>query len=258
MIFEINNKKVFVSDAGKGISNNKDTIVLLHGSGLSHIVWSLTEQYLSNQNYNIVAIDLPGHGNSEGKSLKSIEEISEWLEKAFIELNISKITIIGHSQGCLEALEYYFKYSKRVKSLIFVGGSYRMPVNQELIDLAENGDNQAVKLMMKWSYKNFKKFIGGNPVEKIINSPRDIREILAIDLVACNNYKNGSEALKTINCPTLFIFGELDKMVNLEKGKKFAELIPNSKTHIIKDCGHMIMFEKAFEMREKISEFLKK
>ncbi|MFT5214811.1 MAG: hypothetical protein ACI9WV_002545, partial [Patiriisocius sp.] len=29
-------------------------------------------------------------------------------------------------------------------------------------------------------------------------------------------------------------------------------------THIIKECGHMIMFEKAFEMREKISEFLKK
>ena len=133
-----------------------------------------------------------------------------------------------------------------------------MPVNQDLIDLVEDGDNQAVKLMMKWSYENSKKFIGGNPVEKIIQSPRDIREILAMDLVACNVYKNGLEALKSINCPSLFIFGELDKMINLEKGKKFAELIPNSKTHVIKDCGHMIMFEKAFEMREKISEFLKK
>ena len=66
MIFEIDNKKVFVSDAGQGIDKKKATIVLLHGSGLSHIVWSLTEQYLSNQNYNILAIDLPGHGNSEG------------------------------------------------------------------------------------------------------------------------------------------------------------------------------------------------
>ena len=47
-------------------------------------------------------------------------------------------------------------------------------------------------------------------------------------------------------------------MVKLEKGKKFAELIPNSKTHIIKECGPLIMFEKVFEMREKISEFLKK
>ena len=258
MIFEIDNKKVFVSDSGQSINKDKDTIVLLHGSGLSHIVWSLTEQYLSNQNYNILAIDLPGHGNSEGESLKSIEEISDWLEKVFIKLNISKITIIGHSQGCLEAIEYYSKYSERVEALVFIGGSYRMPVNQDLIDLAEDGDDQAVKIMMKWSYENSKKFIGGNPVEKIIKSPRDIREILAIDLVACNNYKNGSEALKSINCPTLFIFGDLDKMVNLEKGKKFAELIPNSKTHIIKDCGHMIVFERAFEMREKISEFLKK
>jgi pimeloyl-ACP methyl ester carboxylesterase len=112
--------------------------------------------------------------------------------------------------------------------------------------------------MMKWGYEYSKKFIGGNPMERIIKSPRDIREILAVDLVACNNYKNGSEALKSINCPTLFIFGELDKMVNLEKGKKFAELIPSSKTHIIENCGHMIMFEKAFEMREKIAKFLKK
>ena len=258
MIFEIDSKKVFTSDAGQGIDKKKETIVLLHGSGLSHIVWSLTEQYLSNQNYNVLSIDLPGHGNSDGKSLKSIEGISNWLEKVFNELNISNITIIGHSQGCLEALEYCSKYSKRIKRLVFVGGSYKMPVNQDLIDLAENGDDQAVKLMMKWSYKNYKKFIGGNPVEKIISSPRDIREILAIDLVACNNYKNGPEALKSINCPTLLIFGELDKMVNLEKGMKFAELIRNSETHVIKDCGHMIMFEKAFEMREKISEFLKK
>jgi len=257
LIFEVDKRKVFASDAGKGIDKNKETIVFLHGSGLSHIVWSLTEQYLSNQNYNVLSIDLPGHGNSEGECLKSIQEIAEWLEKVFNKLDILELTLVGHSQGCLEALEYYFKYPKKIKNLIFVSGSYRMPVNQDLIDLAESGDNQAVKLMMKWGYENSKKFIGGNPVEKIINSPRDIREILAIDLIACNNYKNGSEALSKINCPTLFILGELDKMVNLEKGKKFASLVPNSKIHVIKGCGHMIMFEKAFEMREKISEFLK-
>ena len=230
MIFKVDNKNVFASDSGQGIDKNKETIIFLHGSGLSHIVWSLIEQYLSNQNYNVLAIDLPGHGNSEGNCLKSIEEISDWLEKVFKELNISELTIIGHSQGCLEALEYSSRYSKRVKNLIFVGGSYRMPVNQDLIDLAESGDDKAVKLMMKWSYENSKKFIGGNPVEKIINSAREIREILATDLVACNNYKNGSEAIKAVNCPTLLIFGELDKMIDLEKGRKFAKLIPNSES----------------------------
>ena len=93
MIFQVDNKNVFASDSGKGIDKKKFTIILLHGSGLSHIVWSLTEQYLSNQNYNTLAIDLPGHGSSEGDCLKSIEEISDWLEKVFKELNVSELTI---------------------------------------------------------------------------------------------------------------------------------------------------------------------
>ena len=256
MIFQIENKNVYASDAGKNIDNKKETIVFLHGSGLSHIVWSLTEQFFSNKNFNVLSIDLPGHGNSEGICLDTIEKIVDWLEKVFIKLDLDKVILVGHSQGCLEILEYSYKYKSRLKKLVFVGGSYKMPVNQDLIDLAGSGDDEAVKLIMKWSYANSKKFIGGNPVDKIINSPRAIREILATDLIACNNYKNGSEALKAINCPTLLIFGELDKMINLEKGKKFADLIPNSKTHVIKDSGHMIMFEKVFEMREKILEFL--
>jgi len=254
----IQNKSVYASDAGQAIENSKDTIVFLHGSGLSHIVWSLTEQFFSNQKFNVLSIDLPGHGNSEGPCLESIEKIADWLEKVFEELKLKNIILVGHSQGCLEALEYSYKYKNRLKKIVFVGGSYRMPVNKDLIDLASDGDSDAVKLMMKWGYEGSKKFIGGNPVEKIIQSPRDISEILAVDLIACNNYQNGFEAAKAINCPAMFIFGELDKMTNLENGKKFANLVKISTTHIIIGSGHMIMIEKAFEMREKILEFLKK
>ena len=258
MKITIQNKSVYASDAGQGIENSKDTIVFLHGSGLSHIVWSLTEQFFSNKKFNVLSIDLPGHGNSEGPCLDSIEKIADWLEKVFEELKLKNIILVGHSQGCLEALEYSFKYKDRLKKIVFVGSSYRMPVNKDLIDLALDGDSDAVKLMMKWGYEGSKKFIGGNPVEKIIQSPRDISEILAIDLIACNNYKNGLEAAKAISCPTLLILGELDKMVHLEAGKKFSDLVKNSITHIINGSGHMIMIEKAFEMREKVLEFLKK
>ena len=258
MIITIQNKSVHASDAGQGIENTKDTIVFLHGSGLSHIVWSLTEQFFSNKNFNVLSIDLPGHGNSEGPCLDSIEKIADWLEKVFAELNLNNIILVGHSQGCLEALEYSFKYKNRLKKIVFVGGSYRMPVHKDLINLASDGDSDAVKLMMKWGYEGSKKFIGGNPIKRIIQSPRDISEILGVDLVACNNYVNGLNAVKTIDCPTMFVFGALDKMVNIEAGKKFANMVDNSTTHIIDECGHMIMIEKAFEMREKVLEFLQK
>ena len=258
MIFQVENKNVHASDAGQGIDPKKQTIVFLHGSGMSHIIWSLTEQFFSNQNFNVLSIDLPGHGNSDGPCINTIEKITDWLEKAFIQLNLNDLFLIGHSQGCLEILEFAHKYPTRIKKLIFVGGSYKMPVHPDLIELAKNGDSDAVKLMMKWGYEGSKKFIGGNPIERIIQSPRDISEILAVDLIACNNYSNGKEAASSINCPSMFIFGALDKMVNIEVGKKFSNLVKNSSTHIFEGCGHMIMIEKAFEMREKVLEFLKK
>ena len=258
MIFQLENKNIHASDSGQGIDINKDTIVFLHGSGLSHIVWSLAEQFFSSKNYNVLSIDLPGHGNSDGPCLDSIEKIADWMEKVFDKLKLKNLILVGHSQGCLEILEYSSRYKERLKKLVFVGGSNKMPVHPDLIELAQSGHSDAVKLMMKWGYEGSKKFIGGNPVEKIIQSPRDISEILAVDLNACNNYSNGSEAAKVIDLPSMLIFGELDKMVNLEEGKKFSNLIKNSTTHVIKGCGHMIMIEKAFEMREKILEFLNK
>ena len=258
MIFQINSKNIYASDSGQGIEMKKDTIVFLHGSGLSHIIWSLAEQFFSSKNFNVLSIDLPGHGNSDGPCLNSIEKIADWLEKVFDKLKLKNLILVGHSQGCLEILEYSSRYKERLKKLVFVGGSNKMPVHPDLIELAQSGHSDAVKLMMKWGYEGSKKFIGGNPVEKIIQSPRDISEILAVDLNACNNYSNGSEAAKVIDLPSMLIFGELDKMVNLEAGKKFSNLIKNSTTHVIKGCGHMIMIEKAFEMREKILEFLNK
>jgi len=249
---------VFVSTGGMDFDKEKPSILLMHGSGLTHIVWSLHEQFYASQGFNILSVDLPGHGNSEGPSLKSIEEISDWVKSLMNVLNIKKIIIIGHSQGCLVGIDFASRYPNLINSLVLVAGCYKMPVNQDLINYAEAGDEKAILLMMKWGYEGSKAFIGGNPVKKIINSSREIREVLAVDLNACNNYKDGKESLEKINCPTLCIFGDLDKMVPLEVGNKMASMIKNSEKKIINNCGHMIIFEKAFDMRKSVKEFLTK
>ena len=258
MNLQIENKQVFFTDTGESFDKSKHSIILLHGSGQSHVVWSLTTQYLSDQNYNVFALDFPGHGNSDGDSLKTIEEMAEWLDKVIKKIGIQNLTLVGHSQGCLVALEYANKFPKKTKNIVFVAGSYKIPVNKSLIDLASSGDMESLNLMMKWGYGHSKQFIGGNPLQKILNSSREVIEVLSVDLKACNNYKNGIKAVKKIKCRTFFIFGESDKMIKLENGKEFSGLISGSEIHVIKDCGHMIILEKAFEMREKIVEFLKK
>ena len=249
---------MFVSTGGMDFDKKKPSILLMHGSGLTHIVWSLHEQFYATQGYNVLSVDLPGHGNSEGPSLKSIEEISDWIKSLMNVLDINKLIIIGHSQGSLVGIDFAARYPNLINGLVLVAGSYKMPVNQDLINYAEAGDEKAVLLMMKWGYEGSKAFIGGNPVKKIINSSREIREVLAVDLNACNNYKGGKESLEKINCPTLCIFGDLDKMVPLEVRNKMASMIKNSEKKIIRNCGHMIIFEKAFEMRKLVKEFILK
>ena len=57
MIIEVDNKKVFFSDLGYEFDQNKKSIILLHGSGQSHTVWSLTDQFLADQGTNVFTID---------------------------------------------------------------------------------------------------------------------------------------------------------------------------------------------------------
>jgi len=256
--FEVDQKSVFASTGGLDFDTTKPVIVLMHGSGLTHIVWSLHEQFLASKGYSILSVDLPGHGSSEGPGIKSIEEIADWIKKSMEKLKINEISFLGHSQGCLVGLEFAYRFPKLIKSLSLIAGSYELPVNPALIEYADGGDMKSVELMMKWGYEGVKKFIGGNPVQKIINSPRQVQEGLAVDLRACNNYRNGLKAASNINCPTLCILGDKDKMVPLNKGKHMAKKIKNSKLEVLKECGHMIIFEKAFEMREIVKNFVEK
>ena len=91
MIFKVENKKVFSPDIGKSFDKNNHSVILLHGSGQSHVVWSLTDQYIADQGFNVFALDFPGHGNSEGSCLKSIEEMSIWLHKVVKQIGIKSI-----------------------------------------------------------------------------------------------------------------------------------------------------------------------
>ena len=149
----------------------------MHGSGLSHIVWSLHEQFYISNGYNVLSVDLPGHGNSDGPAIDTIEKISDWLSNLVRFLKVNKIHFVGHSQGCLVGIDFASRYPNLIDKLILVAGTYKLPVNQDLLDFAYAGDENAILLMMKWGYEGSKAFIGGNPVKKIINSRKYPKQI---------------------------------------------------------------------------------
>ena len=74
MKFKVNGDEIFASTGGRPFDKNKPLIIFVHGSGLTHMTWVLQTRYFAFHGYSVLALDLPGHGLSSGKSLKSIEE----------------------------------------------------------------------------------------------------------------------------------------------------------------------------------------
>ena len=84
----------------------------MHGSGLTHIVWSLHEQFLTTKGYSILSVDLPGHGSSVGPGIKSIEEIAEWIKRLMMTLGNWKIKTTVTLPGGYVCFPYFVLDSK--------------------------------------------------------------------------------------------------------------------------------------------------
>ena len=263
MKFTVNKKEVFASTGGRPFDKKKPLIIFIHGSGLSHITWVLQTRYFAFHGYSVLAIDLPGHGYSEGPALESIEEQGKWIADVIDSVGVKEASLVGHSQGCLVTLECTARNPNKIKTLSLMGGAGAIPMNPELLSLAENNDPKAVDLMMDWAHGPAGHF-GGHPVPGLyhINTggmlakSRTIKSTLGVDFRACDNYKNGFEAAKKIKIPTLSILATGDKMCPVKEGKKLADLIEGSKVEIIDNCGHMMLLEEADRVLKVLKQFI--
>src|SRR3990170_3540961 len=61
--------------AGEGLEKSRLSILMIHGAGQSSLTWEYQVDELKKQSkFNLIILDLPGHGKSEGSGLSSIRE----------------------------------------------------------------------------------------------------------------------------------------------------------------------------------------
>ena len=59
------------------------------------------------------------------------------------------------------------------------------------------------------------------------------------------------------NVPTLILWGDRDQLVPTIYADEWHKLMPHAKKHIIKNCGHLAMFEQEAEFVKTIADFCK-
>ena len=71
MRFSVDGKPAFAATGGRPFDPALPALVFLHGAGMDHTVWTLQTRYFAHHGWSVLALDLPGHGGSEGHRAKS-------------------------------------------------------------------------------------------------------------------------------------------------------------------------------------------
>ncbi len=266
MFFDVNGKPVFACTGGKEFDNGKPVIIFLHGSGLDHAFWSLYTSHFALKNYTVLALDLPGHTHSTGPQLTRIEAMSDWLNDVVTALDTNSVSLVGHSQGCLIALEYGHRFPQTLRSVSLIASGLATPVNPALIEAAQNDPEAAYAMMMSWSFAQAPHLQQGSKTRTPMRAGGkevmrgDISKQLAADLIACNSYQNGAVAAAGITCPCQVILGGQDRMAPNEAGMGLVKGLSDGhgapQLDIIERSGHMIPLEAPDECRDLLEKFI--
>jgi pimeloyl-ACP methyl ester carboxylesterase len=262
MYFEVDGKQIFASTGGKAFDNEKPVIIFLPGSALDHTFWGLHSRFFAFRNYAVLCPDLPGHSHSEGPALTSIEEIGGWLNDVAEELDIDNISVVAHSQGCLNALEYVSRYPDRIRSVSFIASGLATPVNPALVEAAENKPEDAIAMMVGWGFGPTGHLhqgpIPGNSMvaggSKVMR--RNVPDEMATDLKACDAYQNGKKAAAAISCPTQVLIAGKDRMAPARATSELVEHLNHPEVHYFPDSGHMIPQEAPNRCRQLLKTFI--
>ena len=219
MKFKVNGVEVFASTGGRPFDKKKPLIIFVHGSGLTHMTWVLQTRYFAFHGYSVLALDMPGHGLSGGESLKTIEDMADWINDV------------------IDAVEYKEASENN---------------DPKAVDLMMDWAHGPAGHFGGHPVPGLYHINTGGMLAK----SRTIKNTLGIDFRACDNYKNGFKAAKEIKIPTLSILANGDKMCPVKEGKKLADLIDGSKVEIIDNCGHMMLLEEADKVLNVLKKFI--
>jgi pimeloyl-ACP methyl ester carboxylesterase len=265
MLVTLNQQPVYIYTGTKSIDLNQPSIVMVHGAQHDHSVWILQSRYLAHHGYNVLAVDLPGHGKSGGAALNTIEDIAYWLHQVTDTLGISACHWIGHSMGSLAVLEAAASRPQAALSVALIGTAAPMRVSDLLLNAAKDNEPEALAMINLWSHAMLTHTPGApGPgfsvfVQNLRLMERQKPGVLLNDFSACNQYNGALISAKKLVCPVLCVTGKNDQMTPAKACHTLIETLRQVTTvqvDLIPNCGHAAMSERPDAVLDSIKRHL--
>ncbi|MFH2103428.1 MAG: alpha/beta hydrolase [Chloroflexota bacterium] len=225
----------------KGGSASKPPLILIHGAGGNHLFWPPEIRRLAG--YRVFALDLPGHGGSEGAGRQSIEDYARSVINFMDAVSLSKAVITGHSMGGAIGLSMALNQPDRVAGIGLVASGARLRVAPGLIENTANPDSfqSAIELITNAAFgphaESKVKAIAAERMSKTRST------VLHSDLIACDHF-DVLDRVHEISLPALIVCGTEDKLTPIHFAETLASRMPCAALQTIDGAGHMVMLEQ--------------
>jgi pimeloyl-ACP methyl ester carboxylesterase len=264
MLIDVHGAPVYCYTAGKPILPAQPTIVFLHGAQNDHSVWGLQSRWFAHHGWNVLAVDLPGHGRSGAAALASVEAMADWLLALLDAAGCAQALLAGHSMGSLIALETAHRAPARVQGLALLGTTWPMKVSDGLLAASKDELQSAIDMVNIWSHSTYSaKPSSPGPGFSVMGMSRRLMQRLAeqnpaqlfhTDFSACNAYANGGAAAAGVGCPVLFILGARDIMTPPRSAQALTSALKHGKIVTV-DAGHAMMAEQPDAVLDALAAF---
>ena len=261
MRIEINGNEVFYGTGSGTPSDAANTLIFVHGAGFDHTIWVMPARYFARHGWRVVALDLPGHGRSQGQAVTSIAQMADWLAQVIDAVSPNQqASVVGHSMGSLVAMSLAARHANKVQKLALLGTSAPMPVADVLLNAALDNDQAAIDMTNTWSH-SARGSLGSsqNPgVSNLHIGERLLQQagagVFHTDLAACNGFT--ADGLAEVKQPTLVIIGDEDKMTPPRAGLAVADQLPHVQQRRLAGCGHSMLSEQPNQVLDELAAFL--
>ena len=232
------------------------SIVLVHGSGVNARYW--IEQLRGLRAARVLAIDLPGHGESDPTATNSIEHHADMTAGFIDALGVAPAIVVGHSLGGAVALALAARRPSAVEGLVLLSACARLPSAglsaQWLLPFLPGPVRKALFFMTAQGLL-FSASASGRAVSLGMQELRACRpETIASD-VAMSRSMDLTAMAKALRVPALVLCGSRDQIAPPAASIELNTLIAGSRLRIVQGAGHMVLIEAPDVVNREIQAF---
>jgi pimeloyl-ACP methyl ester carboxylesterase len=201
---------------------------------------------------NVAAVDLPGHGDTPGPGMESVDAYAAWLGD-FLEAGPVRPVLLGHSLGGAVVMSLALARPHLVRGLILAGTGSRLRVLPAILDGVLANFHPTVCMIVQTAYARAadpRLIAQGTEIMSQVD-PR----VLWGDLTGCDRF-DLDERLKEIALPTLVIVGDNDRLTPPKYSRHLAGAIAGARLVVLPGTGHMAYVERHREFNQAVLEFM--